>query len=120
MASTRMLVGRWMLFALGPWLLLVLGVFVWWGSYYFLAPLFVPLSAYSFSGGQWTAFAEQHLGWPINIGYSVFLASVTTWFGRRSTIGRSVGLFLVIALIASLGVHGLMAALGYDYWYDSP
>jgi len=120
MTSTRMLAARWLFFALGPWLLMFAGVFVWWASYYFLAPLFIPFSAYTFSGGRWTVFAQENLGWPINIVYSAVLASVGTWLGRRFAFGKSVALFAAIVVITSLTLHGLMAALGYDYWYDSP
>lgn len=115
-----MLAVRWVVFAVGPWLLVIAGAFVWWASYHLLAPLFMPLTAYSFSGGQWTIFAERNFGWPINVGYSAALASAASWLGRQFTFGRSIALFIGLALAVSLSVHGLMAALGYHYWYDGP
>ena len=120
MASTGALAGRWLLFAVGPWAMLMGGIYLWLGTLYLLAPLVLPFTAYTFSGGQWTVFSERHLFWPINIAYSVVLASATTYLARRVRFWRSVGLFCLIALLAAMAVHGLMAALGYDYWYDSP
>jgi hypothetical protein len=96
------------------------GLVVWWASFYFLAPLLLPFSAYTFSGGQWTIFHEENLAWPVNIGYSLLLASTATWFGRQLTFGRSLALFTALAIGTSLTVHGVMAVLGFDYWYDSP
>jgi hypothetical protein len=100
--------------------LLFLGFSVWWGSYYLLAPLFFPFSAYAFSGGQWTNFSERNLGWEINVAYGVLLALGATWFGRRLNFGRAAAVFGLVALGASLVIHAVMAALGFNYWYDTP
>jgi len=120
MVSTRALSVRWLLFTASFWAITAAGVYVYWASAYVLAPLFLPFSAYEFSGGQWTVFSEKSLGWPINIVYTVVLALAATWLGRRLTLGKSVALFALVVVVASLSVHGLMAAIGYSYWYDTP
>ena len=85
-----------------------------------LAPVFLPFSAYAFSGGQWTVFADSKLGLPINIGYSAVLALAGVWLGRRLSFGKATAVFAALVLGASLLTHGTMAALGFNYWYDSP
>ncbi len=120
MAETRALIARWFLYTLAPWALIVAGAFVWWASFYLLAPVFLPLSAYSFSGGQWTVFADSRFGLPINIAYSAVLALVAVWLGRRLALGRATAVFAALTIGAALLTHGVMAALGFDYWYDSP
>ena len=120
MATAVALGVRWLVYAVGPWGLLILAISTWFTTMYIVAPLFLPFSAYSFSGGAWTIFSEAQWGMPINITYSAALASVATWLGRRLSFLKSLGLFCVLAILVALLVHGAMAVLGYDYWYDSP
>ena len=119
-ASRYATAGRWLVFAAGPWLILVLGVYAWWASWYLLAPLLLPFTAYSFPGGQWNVFSEERFGWPINIGYSALLASGATWLGRRLTFWKALVFFALVLVLAALVVHLAMATLGYKYRYDSP
>ncbi len=119
-ARKHILTIRWLALAAGPWIIMVVGFYLWWASLYLLAPLFLPFSAYAFSDGQWTVFSEDKLGWPINITYSAVIALAATWFGRRQSFWKAVALFAAIVVVASLALHGLMAALGYRFWYDSP
>jgi hypothetical protein len=93
---------------------------IWWPSMYVTLPLFVPFSAYAWSGSEWTIFSEQQLGWPINIGYSAMLAIVSVWPTRNLSIGRSVAIFLAAVVALAILVHGVMRFLGFHYWYDSP
>lgn len=109
-----------MLYAVGPWALLILAIYTWFMTMYILAPIFLPFSAYSFSGGAWTIFSEKQWGMPINIAYSAVLASLATWLGRRLSFLKSLGFFCLLAILIALLVHSAMALLGYDYWYDTP
>src|SRR5438128_1364009 len=112
--------GRWVVYAVGPWLLMTVAIYVWWPSMYITQPLFIPLSAYTWSGGRWTILSTQELGWPINAGYSVVLAFAAVWVGRNLTFARSLGIFVLLLLALSFAIHGLMLGLGFEYWYDSP
>jgi hypothetical protein len=120
MASAVTLGIRWVLYAAGPWVLLILAISTWFMTMYVLAPILLPFSAYTFSGGAWTIFSDKQWAMPINIAYSAVLASIATWLGRRLSFLKSLGLFFLLVTLIALAVHGLMALLGYDYWYDSP
>ncbi len=111
---------RWLTYAVGPWLLMIAAVWIWWPSMYMTQPLFIPFSAYTWSGSQWTIFSERQLGWPINIGYRALLAVASVWLTRNLSPGRSAAVFLAVLVALALVVHGVTRLLGLQYWYDSP
>jgi hypothetical protein len=114
------LIARWLVFAVAPWGVLLLAVMAWWVSWYYLAPLLFPFTAYTFSGGQWTVFSLDRMGWPINATYSVLVAIAATWLGRSLTLSKAIAVYLATLVGVALAIHAVMLGLGYRYWYDTP
>jgi hypothetical protein len=112
--------GRWLIYAAGTWLLMLLAAVIWWPSVYVTQPLFIPFSAYTWSGEYWTVFSDERLGWPVNIAYSAVLPFIAVWLSRNLTLAKSAAVFLSLVLLISVAVHGLMHLLGFHYWYDGP
>jgi hypothetical protein len=102
-----------------PWAVIYVAIFAWWVSWYFLAPLLFPLTAYMFSDG-WTVFSLDRMGWPINIVYSILVAAIATWLGRMLTLRKAIAVYAGTVVSGAVVVHAVMAALGYRYWYDTP
>jgi hypothetical protein len=120
MTNMYALIARWLVFAVAPWGVLLLAVAAWWVSWYFLAPILFPFTAYTFSGGEHTVLSADKSGWHINMAYSVVVATTATWLSRSLTLPKAIALYLGTLFGIALAVHVAMLTLGYRYWYDTP
>jgi hypothetical protein len=112
---------RWLAFAAGPWIVVILFGFLSFVTLYVSLPALLPFTAYGRTEGfEPTVFSLDRLGWLINIAYSAVVSVLGVWFGRRMDFIGATALFVVILLACALVVHALMLSLGYDYWYDTP
>jgi hypothetical protein len=118
-ANAYAAMARWLVFAVTPWAALFVGILVWWVSFYYLAPVFFPLTAYGGAGGQ-SILSVERLGWPINIAYSSVVAALATWLGRTFSLPKAIAIYVATLLGTCIAVHGLMLSLGHRYWYDTP
>ncbi|HZM36201.1 MAG TPA: hypothetical protein VFC18_17150 [Burkholderiales bacterium] len=114
------LIARWLVFAVAPWGVLMLAVMAWWISWYFLAPLLFPFTAYMGSTAEQSIFSPERMGWHINAAYSILVATAATWLGRAVTFPKAIALYLGTLVGIALAVHAAMLMLGYHYWYDTP
>lgn len=117
---SKRFLGRWAVFSGSPWALLLIAIFVWWPSFYFLSPILFPFSAYGWSGEHWTIFAHSRLGVPIDIGYSLGAGLLATVLGYSRKPLQAMGIFVALMALLAIAIHASMNAMGFTYWYDSP
>ncbi len=99
----------------------VLGFSVW-PSIYLTIPVFFPFTSYSMNTSNWTPtiFHTDTYGWYFLAGYSVTVAAVAAWITRGNKWLVSLAVYCGVLAVASVIVHVVLQALGYQYYMDVP